>query len=170
MSLKSYFLIIIVLGLHYSTQAQQSTDSLKVELAPIEVTALRTSVTSNKAPLSFSVNSRGLERLNQEASLSLKSIGDELPGIWINNRQNYALGERITIRGLGWHAAYGVRSIQVVLDGIPLTVADGHSMTIIIDPFFIRRAELIRGPSASYCGNSSCGVLYLSTVPNYKKG
>ncbi|MBN2731270.1 MAG: TonB-dependent receptor [Balneolaceae bacterium] len=95
----------------------------------------------------------------------LSSITQQLPGIWVNNRENQALGERITIRGLGWRAAFGVRGIQIILNGIPLTVADGQSVTNVVDPAFITRAELLRGPAGSYWGNSSGGVLYLSTDP-----
>lgn len=70
---------------------------------------------------------------------------------------------------MGWRAAFGVRGIQVVLNDIPLTVADGQTMLNIVDPAFIRRAELVRGPAATYWGNSSGGVLYLSTRPDYKQ-
>ncbi|MCW9708315.1 TonB-dependent receptor family protein [Fodinibius salsisoli] len=150
-------------------QAQQQ-DSLSIDLEPIEVTALRSTVSATDAPLSLSITSRNVESINASSSLSLKSIGDGLPGLWINDRQNYALGEQMTIRGLGWRAAFGVRGIQVVLNGLPLTIADGQSITNIIDPAFIRRAELVRGPAATYWGNSSGGVLYLSTDPNYSKG
>src|SRR5699024_5142660 len=106
-------------------QAQHSEDSLQVDLDPIEVTALRSSISTADAPLSLSISRRDLQSVNHAASLSLKSIGDELPGLWIGDRQNYALGERMTVRGLGWRAEYGVRGIQVVLNGVPLTIADG---------------------------------------------
>lgn len=150
--------------------AQQTEDSLSVDLAPIEVTALRSTISASDAPLSLSITSRDIQSINSSSSLSLKSIGDALPGLWVNDRQNYALGEQMTIRGLGWRAAFGVRGIQVVLNGLPLTIADGQSITNIIDPAFIRRAELVRGPASTYWGNSSGGVLYLSTDPNYKEG
>lgn len=151
-------------------QAQQAGDSLKVDLDPIEVTAIRSSVSAADAPLSLSVKSRNLQSVNHTSSLSLKSIGDDLPGLWIGDRQNYALGERMTIRGLGWRAEFGVRGMQVVLNDMPLTIADGQAMTNIIDPAFVRRTELIRGPAATYWGNSSGGVLYLSTTPDYNTG
>ncbi|MFH5834376.1 TonB-dependent receptor family protein, partial [Halalkalibaculum sp. DA384] len=89
----------------------------------------------------------------------------QVPGIWINDRENYALGERITVRGVGWRAQFGVRGIQVVMDGIPLTMADGQAMLTVVDPAFIQRAELVRGPSSMFWGNSSGGVLYLNTNP-----
>jgi iron complex outermembrane receptor protein len=147
--------------------AQENKDSLRVELDPIEVTAIHSSINAADAPLALSTLSRDLSTINQNASLSLQSISQGMPGLWINDRQNHALGERLTIRGVGWRAAFGVRGVQVVLNDIPLTVADGQTMINIVEPAFIRRAELVRGPAASFWGNSSGGVLYLSTESSY---
>ncbi|MGM0545078.1 MAG: TonB-dependent receptor family protein [Bacteroidota bacterium] len=145
--------------------AQERQDSLTVDLDPIEVTAVHSVISSGNAPLALSTFSRSLDEINSSPSLSLEDLNQQMPGIWINDRQNYALGERLMIRGIGWRAAFGVRGIQVVLNDMPLTVADGQTMLNIIDPAFIRRAELVRGPAATYWGNSSGGVLYLSTKP-----
>ncbi|MGD8748011.1 MAG: TonB-dependent receptor [Balneolaceae bacterium] len=157
--------IFIVFGFWSHVLKAQQNDSLTVKLAPIEITAARTTISSADPPLSLSILSRDLETINSSPSLSLEGIGRQLPGLWVNDRQNYALGDRMMIRGVGWRSAFGVRGIQVVLNGIPLTVADGQTMTNVIEPAFIRRAELIRGPAATYWGNSSGGVLYLSTRP-----
>jgi len=163
------FLLLFSLGIVYNGQAQDNSDSLRVELDPIKVTAIQSTISSADAPLSLTTYSRDLASINQSASLSLKSVGDQLPGLWINDRQNHALGERLTIRGIGWRAAFGVRGIQVVLNGIPLTVADGQTMINVVEPAFIRRAEIVRGPAATYWGNSSGGVLSLSTTPSYQE-
>jgi iron complex outermembrane receptor protein len=164
--LSAFFLI----GTYSDSFAQQGEDSLQVELDPINVTAIRSTIGVADAPLSLRVSSKDLETINHSSSLSLKSVGDDLPGLWVGDRQNYALGERMTIRGIGWRAQFGVRGMQVILNDMPLTIADGQAMTNIIDPAFIRRAELIRGPAATYWGNSSGGVLYLSSIPNYGPG
>ncbi|WP_440998919.1 TonB-dependent receptor family protein [Fodinibius sp. SL11] len=145
--------------------AQDTNDSLTVNLQPIEVTAMHSVVSSSDAPVALSTISRDLDEINSSATLSLENITRQMPGIWVNDRQNHALGERLTIRGVGWRAAFGVRGVQVVLNDIPITVADGQTMLNIVDPAFIRRAELLRGPAATYWGNSSGGVLYLSTKP-----
>ncbi|MDZ7774002.1 MAG: TonB-dependent receptor [Balneolaceae bacterium] len=154
--------------------AQDSTaavgDTLATHLKAIEVVGVRSVISSADAPLALAIANRDRASLNHGSSLSLSGIGQQLPGLWVNNRRNYALGERMTIRGLGWRAAFGVRGIQVILDGVPLTVADGQSMINIVDPAFVRRAELIRGPASSFWGNASGGVLYLSTDPGYSAG
>lgn len=87
----------------------------------------------------------------------MDDLFDQVPGLWVNDRENYALGERTTGRGIGWRAQFGVCCIQVVMDGIPLTMADGQAMLTGEDTIFIRRAELIRGPSSMFWGNSSGG-------------
>jgi iron complex outermembrane receptor protein len=162
-----YIFFLLLLFTSIPTLAQTETDTLSVELDTIYVQAVRSAISADKAPLSYSANRRSKQEVAGSAATSISSITQELPGIWANDRQNYALGERITIRGIGWRAAFGVRGIQVILDGIPLTVADGQSVTNLIDPAFIKRAELIRGPAGTFWGNSSGGVLYLSTKPDY---
>lgn len=86
-----------------------------------------------------------------------------LPGVYISNRDNYSVGERLSVRGMGWRAAFGVRGVQVLLDGIPLTAPDGQTILEIVDPNTIRSAEIIRGPSAIFWGNGSGGTLFFST-------
>ena len=166
--MKLHFLyLFFFLGIPLLSLAQEITDSLQVTLDPIEVTAIRSTISPADAPLSLATYQRDLQTVNHEGGLSLSSLSQNLPGLWVNNRQNYALGDRMTIRGIGWRAQFGVRGIQVVLNDMPLTVADGQTMFNIVDPAFIRDIELIRGPAATYWGNSSGGVLYLSTTPEY---
>lgn len=148
-----------------TTLAQQESDTLFQRLEPIQINALRSTISPQEAPLSLSINQRSLESINSTIGLTLDELTQTTPGIWVNDRQTYALGERITIRGMGWRAAFGVRGIQVIMDDIPLTVADGQTMLNSVDPSFIGRTELIRGPSSTFWGNSSGGVLYLSTLP-----
>ncbi|MDZ7714889.1 MAG: TonB-dependent receptor [Balneolaceae bacterium] len=161
--------LIFVLGAPDLAQSQVSQDTLKGTLDTLKVNALRLNTDPSKAPLSFTQKQRSLITRNASIPLTLDQITSDLPGIWVNDRENYAVGERISIRGLGWRASFGVRGIQIVLDDIPLTVADGQSMLNSIDPAFIKEMEIVRGPASSFWGNSSGGVLYLST-PNAFQG
>jgi len=139
--------------------------AMRVEMAPVEVTATPFRIANEAASFSASVRTRSDQDLNSTPSLSLEQITTGLPGLSVQSRTHFALGDRITIRGFGWRAQFGVRGIQMILNGIPLTVADGQSVVHIIDPSFIRSLEVIRGPASTFWGNASGGVLSLSTQP-----
>lgn len=148
-----------------SAQDNTRTDSLHVHLRSIRVTATPYVNGTGTRQLSFTSISRTNLQVITQPALTLESITQTIPGLQISNRENYSLGERITIRGMGWRSAFGVRNIQLILDGIPLTGADGQAITNIIDPAFVRRIQVIRGPASVYWGNGSGGVLSLSTMP-----
>ena len=158
-----FFALLLLLS---STSYGQQQDTLKAELDPIKIEAIYSTISPANAPLSLSVLNRSAFQRNSEASLTMNRITEQLPGIWVNDRENYSLGERITIRGIGWRTSFGVRGIQVIMDGIPLTVADGQTMLNPVDPAFVDKIELIRGPASTFWGNSSGGVLHLSTFQN----
>ncbi len=147
-----------------------TTVAMQVEMAPVEVTATPFRIASEAPSFSAATRTRTAQNLNSTPSLSLEEVSAGLPGLSVQSRTHYALGDRITIRGLGWRAQFGVRGIQMLLDGIPLTTADGQSVVHIIDPSFIRSLELIRGPASTFWGNASGGVLSLSTRPPRNDG
>jgi len=154
-----------LLGLNTSLHAQQVPDSLQVDLDEIIVESTYSKISIGRAPLSVSYKLRNPHEIASRPAATMDELTFTLPGLFISNRENYALGERLTIRGLGWRSQFGVRGIQVILDDIPLTVADGQTIMSMIDPAMVNRIELLRGPSATFWGNSSGGVLHLSTKP-----
>lgn len=141
------------------------SDTLEVKLDEIRVEAAHSAITVGKAPLSLTYNVRNSADLVSQPAATMDELTYTMPGIFISNRDNYALGERLTIRGLGWRSQFGVRGTQVLLDGMPLTVADGQTIMNMIDPAAVKRIELLRGPAGTFWGNSSGGVLFLSTEP-----
>jgi iron complex outermembrane recepter protein len=140
-------------------------DTLRVTLPEIQIEATRATQTETTAPFSVSLVARTPELLATDPALSLERVLESVPGLWINDRGHFALGERISIRGMGWQAAFGARGVQVLLDGVPLTMPDGQSVTEMIDPTQVARAEVIRGPASLFWGNAAGGVLFLSTDP-----
>ncbi|MFU8859535.1 MAG: TonB-dependent receptor family protein [Cyclonatronaceae bacterium] len=140
---------------------QTGTDTLHVRLDEIRVEAARITETGKTAPFAVSIRNRTSEQASAEPALTLDRIMFDVPGVWINNRENPALGERISIRGMGWRAAFGVRGIQMYMDGVPLTMPDGQTVTNVVDPGFVSGMEIIRGPSSSMWGNASGGVIML---------
>lgn len=140
-------------------------DTLSVELDEILVEATHSTITVGSAPMALSYVVRHSDDIASKPAATMEELTNIIPGIFVSNRENYALGERLTIRGLGWRTQFGVRGTQVILDNIPLTVADGQTIMNMIDPAMVQRIELLRGPSATFWGNSSGGVLSLSTRP-----
>lgn len=139
------------------------SDTLSVNLDEIRVESTHSSISLGRAPLAVSYLRRSDADMTIRTAETLNELSHSLPGIWISNRENHALGERMTVRGMGWRSSFGVRGIMVVLDDIPLTVADGQSILNIVDPANITSIELLRGPSATFWGNASGGVLFMRT-------
>src|SRR5690606_29603011 len=44
-----------------------------------------------------------------------------LPGVQADSRSNFAQDTRVTLRGFGARSAFGVRGLDLLVDGIPLT-------------------------------------------------
>ncbi|MGD8577294.1 MAG: Plug domain-containing protein, partial [Thiohalophilus sp.] len=66
------------------------------------------------------------------------------PGVLVQNRNNFAQNPRVSIRGFGARAPFGIRGVRVRLDGIPLTTVDGQAQIDAIDPSSIASIEVLR--------------------------
>jgi len=94
-------------------------------------------------------------RLGVNLSESLGSV----PGLQIQNRQNYAQDLQLSIRGFGARSTFGVRGVRLYVDGIPATMPDGQGQISNIDIGSVERVEVLRGPFSALYGNSSGGVV-----------
>ena len=86
-----------------------------------------------------------------------------VPGLQIQNRQNYAQDLQLSIRGFGARSTFGVRGVRLYVDGIPATLPDGQGQTSNIDIGSVDRVEILRGPFSALYGNSSGGVVQVFT-------
>ena len=148
-----------------AAQTDSPTDSTVVQLPEITVEASRATETEGSAPFTVSTVERTLNAQTLEAPVFLSDALQGIPGVWLNDRGHFAVGERLVVRGMGWRSPFGVRGIQVQLDDIPLTMPDGQAFLDIVDPLFVRNTEAVRGPSSLFWGNGSGGVLFLDTQP-----
>ncbi len=140
--------------------AQADPDSA-VTLEPIVVRVLRTpSGLGAAVPVSV-VAGPELRRAN--AGVFLEQTLRAVPGLQIQNRFNFAVGERLAVRGFGARAQFGVRGVRILVDGIPATLPDGQSTLDHLDIPDLDRVEILRGPSAALYGNAAGGVLAFRT-------
>jgi iron complex outermembrane receptor protein len=98
-------------------------------------------------------------QLRVNASESLNSV----PGIVVQNRQNYAQDLQISSRGFGARSAFGVRGVRLITDGIPATMPDGQGQAATFNLDVAERMEVLRGPFSALYGNHSGGVIQLFT-------
>ncbi|WP_051303081.1 TonB-dependent receptor [Comamonas composti] len=100
------------------------------------------------------------ERLrDRQWQVNLSEALPAAPGLLIQNRQNYAQDLQLSIRGHGARSTFGVRGVQIFVDGIPSTMPDGQGQTSNIDLASVERIEVLRGPYSALYGNASGGVI-----------
>ncbi|MGM0826021.1 MAG: TonB-dependent receptor family protein [Pseudomonadota bacterium] len=132
-------------------------------MATLEVTAPRLARELYATPAAVSTLegdaiAQGQQRVRLDESLV------RVPGVFLQNRDNFAQGQRISIRGFGARAPFGVRGITVMVDGIPHTLPDGQAQLDAIDLDSAERIEVIRGPSSVLYGNAAGGVIDVTTA------
>ena len=101
----------------------------------------------------------GADQGKVNASEALAAV----PGITVQNRQNYAQDLQISSRGFGARSAFGVRGIRLVADGIPASMPDGQGQAATFNLDRAERIEVLRGPLAVVYGNHAGGVIQLFT-------
>jgi iron complex outermembrane receptor protein len=110
------------------------------------------------------INSVGVETLSVAGpQVNVSEALSRIPGISASNRNNYAQDPQISIRGFGARAAFGVRGIKLVTDGIPASIPDGQGQASTFALTSTDRIEVLRGPLAVLYGNSSGGVIQAFT-------
>ena len=125
-------LVLTLSALQLSSSAQTIPDSLRAELETVVIEAAYSPISIGTAPMSLSYRVRDSAEMTARPAMTMDDLTFTIPGITISNRENYALGERMSIRGLGWRSPFGVRGVQVLLDDLPLTVADGQTIMSMI--------------------------------------
>ena len=93
----------------------------------------------------------------------------QVPGLVVNNRNNFAQDLQINSRGFGARASFGVRGIRLYTDGIPASGPDGQGQVSHFDIAGASRVEVLRGPFSALYGNSSGGVISLISAPPTKR-
>ena len=161
-SLRNAFAGLLGLLASVSNFAQSGNDSIaEIELEEVAVTALRQRIALENVPAaltirSFSSDYEGTQR-------SLQEYLYQVPGLVALNSSNYAQDLRVSIRGFGARAAFGIRGIKLVVDHIPETTPDGQGQLDNLPLDLIETISVLRGPSSMRYGNASGGVISIDT-------
>jgi len=131
-------------------------------LNDLEVTVARRRDTLRELPMAAGVVTRA-ELGRGQPGFGLDEAMTTIPGVFVANRWNYSLDQRLSIRGAGSRANFGLRGVKVYLDGVPQTLPDGQSQLTNVDFSSLERIEVLRGASSSLYGNASGGALLLTT-------
>src|SRR5271156_1052937 len=154
-------------GMSHGEESEPTAD-----LSPIVVTATRVAVSSFNVAASIDVVDQAEihnGQLGENISESLVTV----PGISVENRQNYAQDLQLSVRGFGARSSFGVRGVRLYSDGIPGTMPDGQGQFSQFDLDSADRIEVLRGPFSALYGNASGGVISVFTEdgpPGYAVG
>jgi iron complex outermembrane recepter protein len=160
-SLKLKTLTLAIMACHFPQIgfAEEAIEST-IQLAPVVTTATRTEQNSFDLPVAIDVvNKEDIQDGQLQFQLSESLI--RIPGVSAQDRTNQAQDPKISSRGFGARASFGVRGIRLYVDGIPLTMPDGQGQPGVVDLSSIKSIEVMRGPFSALYGNSSGGVIQL---------
>lgn len=152
--------LVVAFAVPGAVFAAEAPDALQLELAPITVTGSRVETQSFEQPYSLDVVGarrigEGQPRVNASEALS------GVPGLVVANRHNYAQDLQVSARGFGARAAFGVRGVKLIADGIPASNPDGQGQLATFNLDTAERIEVLRGPFSAVYGNHAGGVVQL---------
>lgn len=133
-----------------------------VILPPIGVTAARLPASTTRAGLALTTLTGDSARRGRPFA-TLEELLAFVPGVFATDRGDATVDQRITIRGSGARANFGIRGLRVLVDGVPATLPDGQTQLGAIIPSTIQRLDVVRGPLGAVHGNASSGVIAIET-------
>ena len=150
------FVLLTLWGFIGTSHAQ----SPALELDPSVVSGSRS--ISSSFDLPYSVDAISREQISDgQLGINASEALSRVPGLVVQNRQNYAQDLQISSRGFGARSAFGVRGIKLISDGIPASMPDGQGQAATFNLDTAERIEVLRGPFSAIYGNHSGGVIQL---------
>jgi len=134
------------------------------DTAVAEVVVLATRVAESSLDVPASVTRIDGSILREGLGVNLSEGLGSVPGLSVQNRQNFAQDLQVSIRGFGARSSFGARGIRLYADGIPGTMPDGQGQYSHFDLSGADRIEILRGPFSALYGNSAGGVIAIYTA------
>ena len=164
-------LIILFSLLLFFSNSIYSQDSLKQKIFLKEVLLDAARIKSPKRILPFALSYKTFPQTQyNNAQNSLNDYLMGIPGLFAQNTQNFAQDLRLSIRGFGARSAFGIRGIQLIVDGIPETTPDGQGQLDNLPLGLIESLTVLRGPASTFYGNAAGGVIQINTLSKFNQG
>ncbi len=128
-------------------------------LDPVAVTGSYLPSSTFDVPASLDIVTR--EQIDGQPGVNLSEALARVPGVVVQNRQNYAQDLQVSTRGYGARAAFGIRGIKLLSDGIPASTPDGQGQAASLNLDVAERIEVLRGPASALYGSNAGGVIQM---------
>ncbi len=129
-------------------------------LEPIVVTGTYAPSASFNLPFSVDTVERA-QFADGQLGVNLSEALNRVPGLVVQNRQNYAQDLQISSRGYGARSAFGIRGLKLISDGIPASTPDGQGQAASLNLDVADRIEVLRGPASAIYGSNAGGVIQM---------
>jgi len=164
--LKNKIILIIIIQGFFSYSQKSVNDSIKLKEVIVSITKIKENIKNSP----FAISSKNFSKFQTSAKqFYLSEYIESVPGVFISNDNNFAQDSRISIRGFGSRANFGIRGIKLIVDGVPETTPDGQSQIDNLNLEIIEKIEIIKGTSSSLYGNSSAGVIKIQSISEFDK-
>ncbi|MFC0227095.1 TonB-dependent hemoglobin/transferrin/lactoferrin family receptor [Serratia aquatilis] len=147
---------VVIAQTSASTAPVNKVNSERNSSEAITVVATGNPRNSFEAPMMVTVIDRN--RPQSQTATSAADMLRRVPGIAVSgsSRTN---GQDFTLRG------YGKNGVLTLVDGIRQGTDTGHLNSVFLDPWLVKRIEVVRGPSALLYGSGALGgVVSFETV------
>lgn len=163
-----------VLGYNsHKAQVANCADALLVGLASSTQNLNAVNVVGTRDGMSvaqpLSVASLSRTELDRGPGVFLDDALNAIPGVRME-RRTMSGGQRITIRGYGNRTNFDGSGFKALLNGVPITDAEGVTMMDDIDFATLGQVDVIRGPASSLYGAGIGGVVNLYTLRPTRAG
>lgn len=136
-------------------------------LDSISVTATRDERPTAEVAQAIAVVSQ--DQLESRKMMNLQDALSGIPGVLIDSK-NGGYDARLIIRGAGLSAAYGIREIMILRDGVPQTDPDSFTRLDFLDLDDIKQVEVTKGPGSPYSPGVAGGTIQIISKSAFDAG